>query len=275
MPELPEVETVRRELEPLVVGQSIARADVRWERTCAGLDSQGLTAQLAGVHLRAVQRRAKYLLFRGERAGAPCDFSVHLRMTGRLTVREASAACDPYLRVRLTFDSGLALHFDDVRKFGRLRLGTPAEVTLPALGPEPLDLSWSGRAWWERVRTRSRPLKALLLDQSLVAGVGNIYADEALFRAGLSPWKKGSELSLQASEDLVAAVREVLHAALAEDGASFDRFYRTPTGNPGRFQANFQVYGRTGAPCHRCATAIVRAVIGQRSTHHCPSCQQG
>ncbi len=274
MPELPEVETVRRELEPLVVGETITRADVHWNRSCAGLNSDGLSAQLSGVRLRALHRRAKYLLFRGERAGLPQEFSVHLRMTGRLTVREAAAPYDPYLRVRLVFDSGLALHFDDVRKFGRLLVGTPAEVTLPALGPEPFDASWSGCVWRDRVRSRLRPIKALLLDQRLLAGVGNIYADEALFRAGLSPRRRGVDLTLRECEALVAAVREVLSAALAEDGASFDRFYRTPTGQPGRFQDHFQVYSRTGKPCYRCSTPIVRVLVAQRSTHYCPKCQR-
>jgi formamidopyrimidine-DNA glycosylase len=178
-----------------------------------------------------------------------------------------------WVRASFELDDGSRLLFADVRKFGRLALVRRLGEILPPLGPEPLspglDAAWMAAA----LAARRRLLKPLLLDQSFVAGLGNIYVDEALHRAGLHPLTPSDRVSADAARRLVRAIRAVLRRAIERDGSSFDAFYRTPEGQPGRFQDVFRVYGRAGRPCRACGAPIRRIVVAQRGTHLCPRCQ--
>jgi formamidopyrimidine-DNA glycosylase len=265
MPELPEVETVARLLRPRLVGRRLQRVDVRWRRTLGELAPRTFAA--------AVERRGKWLLVELVRArGLAGYLCVHLRMTGRLAVEERSES-GPWVRLAIDLDDGRVLRFVDPRKFGRVRYSRrPADV-LGALGPEPLGPDFTAQWLAGALRARRRLLKPLLLDQAFVAGLGNIYVDEALHRAGLHPLARSERVPEEPAARLHAAIRAVLGEAIEREGSSFDAFYRTPEGNPGSFQDRFRVYGRTGQPCLACATPIRYLVVGQRGTHVCPRCQ--
>ncbi len=274
MPELPEVETVVRQLRPALRGRRIVGGAVRWPRTVGGR-SRAFLEGLTGAEVDRVERRAKYLLFHLRREGGAALLLGHLRMTGRLHVEAGTTPPGPYERVRLELDDGRALLFDDVRKFGRLRLTTEADAALAALGPEPLGPSF-GPAWLARaLGARRRRLKPLLLDQRFLAGLGNIYVDEALHAAGLHPLTPSQRVGPEAAARLARAIRRLLARAVKREGSSFDAFYRTPEGRPGGFQDELRVYGREGRPCRACGTPIERFEVGQRGTHVCPGCQPG
>jgi len=275
MPELPEVETTARLLRPRLVGRRLRDVDVRWPRTLGGQAPAELAAGVVGARVTAVRRRAKYVivdLARGRRpAGA---LLVHLRMTGRLVVERADATPD-WSRVRLGLDRG-ALHFVDVRKFGRLRWWADPEDPdgpLAPLGPEPLEEEFTAAGLYEALSRRRRVLKPLLLDQTFVAGLGNIYVDESLHTARLHPLERSDAVDRRAAGRLYRAIRATLEAAIEREGSSFDGFYRTPEGQPGSYQHQFRVYGRGGRPCRRCRATVERIVVAQRGTHLCPSCQ--
>jgi len=276
MPELPEVETVVRQLRPHLVGRTVTGAQVLWARTIARPSVRSFREQLVGRRFTELTRRAKYIV-------ATLDdgrlLVGHLRMTGRFFVRAAAGqpeAGEPdgkFIRVALALDGGRELVFSDVRKFGRIALVSALEDATPELGPEPLsaemDAAWLAGA----LAGRRRQLKPLLLDQSFLAGLGNIYVDESLHRAGLHPLQSSERVSRAGAGLLAEAIREVLTAAIEAEGSSFDTFYRTPEGQPGAFQDEFAVYGRGGLPCRACGTPIRRIVVGQRGTHFCPRCQ--
>jgi len=273
MPELPEVETVARLLRPHVVGRSITDADVRWARSVGG-SPRPFFAGAVGARVVRLTRRAKFLRFDLERAGADAGALLcHLRMTGRLHVEPRAAQAGSYARVLLHLDDGRVLHFDDVRKFGRLVFEPDPARALANLGPEPLEAAFDGAWLHAALRTRRGRLKPLLLDQGFLAGLGNIYVDESLHRAGLHPLRLAHRVRAEEAQRLVLAVREVLTRAIARDGSSFDSFYRTPEGLPGGFQDEFRVYDRAGEPCLTCRAPIVRIVVGQRGTHLCGCCQ--
>jgi formamidopyrimidine-DNA glycosylase len=208
------------------------------------------------------------------RARVPAGFlCVHLRMTGRLSVDAAGEPRGPWERLRIALDDGRVLRFVDPRKFGRVRFTRdPAEV-LGALGPEPLGAAFRVPWFKAALRARRRLLKPLLLDQAFLAGLGNIYVDESLHRAGLHPLERSDRLRPPDVARLHASIRAVLREAVAREGSSFDAFYRTPEGKPGRFQDRFRVYERAGQPCLGCGTPIQALVVAQRGTHVCPRCQ--
>jgi len=272
MPELPEVETIARDLQACLPGQRVAGALVFWPRTVAAPEPAALSARIAGQTVRAVGRRGKFLrLSLSEDA-----LILHLRMTGRLVLADCfpagSAPPDPYVRVALPLESGQVLAFHDVRKFGRLWLvRDPAEV-LGRLGPEPLDDALTPERLHGLLGGRRRRLKDLLLDQTVIAGLGNIYVDEALWEARLSPRRRGNSLTPAESAQLHGAVRRVLERSIAARGTTL-RDYRDPHNVPGANQALLQVYGRAGSACGRCGAPIVRAIVAGRSTHWCPVCQ--
>jgi formamidopyrimidine-DNA glycosylase len=279
MPELPEVETVVRQLRPLLTGRTITVASVSWARTVARPSAPDFCAQLAGRRFEALSRRAKYIV-------ATLDdgrlLVGHLRMTGRFYVRGAGtgrdadlpADLDPkFIRARLALDDGRELLFADVRKFGRLALVSSLAEVLPALGPEPLSAEMDGDWLAAALAARRRLLKPLLLDQAFLAGLGNIYVDESLHAAGLHPLQSSDRVPHARAGVLAAAIRDVLTRAIVAEGSSFDTFYRTPAGQPGGFQDEFAVYGREGRPCRTCGAGIRRIVVGQRGTHFCPRCQ--
>ena len=273
MPELPEVETVVRLIRPGLSGRTIVAAEASWERTVGG-DLASFRAGVIGARVERVHRRAKYTLFDLTRNGAPAGVVVgHLRMTGRMQIAPQVEPLPPYTRASLALDDGTRFDFLDVRKFGRLLHAAAAEDVLPALGPEPLSDDFEVAVFTRALRARRRILKSLLLDQSFVAGLGNIYVDESLHRVGLHPLRTSDRVTPSQARRLHAAIREVLAEAIEREGSSFDTFYRTPEGQPGSYQHQFQVYGRTGKPCRTCGTTIERLLVGQRGTHVCPRCQ--
>lgn len=274
MPELPEVETVVRQVRPRLVGRCLGGSDVSWPRSLGGLAPRAFDAALRGARVARVWRRAKYVVCDLEREGALAGWLVtHLRMSGRLSVEAPAAVRSPWLRVRVALDDGRELHFADVRKFGRMLHTTDLPALLGELGPEPLDEDFTAEDLHAALRARRRVLKPLLLDQTVVAGLGNIYVDESLHRSRLHPRARSERLTLRQVQRLHAAIRAVLSEAIEREGSSFDSFYRTPEGQPGAYQHQFQVYGRGGEPCRTCGIAIVRSVVAQRGTHHCPRCQ--
>lgn len=270
MPELPEVETTVRQIRPQVVGRRVVGVEVDWRPALGGVSLGRFRRGVVGSRVERVWRRAKYLVF--DLDGAGCLVG-HLRMTGRLRVLEGSQDPGPHSRLRLALDDGRVLHFLDLRKFGRLVHTTRPEEILAGLGPEPLGDGFTRRWLRSALRARRRQLKPLLLDQSFLAGLGNIYADESLHRARLHPRRLASRLIPAAADRLHTAIREVLAAAIELQGSTFDGFYRTPEGKPGRYQREFSVYGRTGEPCPTCGRPIRRIVVAQRGTHLCTRCQ--
>ncbi len=274
MPELPEVETVMRLLLPRIVGRSVLSVDSRWERTLGGASAREFSRALVGAKVIAVRRRAKYLVFDLERGGNPAGHLVgHLRMSGRMHVENASWDPGKHVRLSFTLDDGNVFHFIDVRKFGRLVFATDLARVFDSLGDEPLEKSFTAERLHTLLGARKRRLKPLLLDQSIVAGLGNIYVDESLHRARLHPLLLSTRVDFAATRRLHAAVQKTLRAAIEREGSSFDAFYRTPEGQPGSFQHQFRVYGRDGKPCKVCKTTIVKFTVGQRGTHVCPGCQ--
>lgn len=272
MPELPEVETMVRQLRPQLVGRTVTEAHVYWARTVARPSPRRFRAGLAGRRIESLWRRGKYFLFDLDDGRTLVG---HLRMSGRLFLDEPADRDRARKHVRASFDldDGRRLVFVDVRKFGRLALVRRPEEILPALGPEPLSAEVDG-AWMVRaLRSRRRMLKPLLLDQSFLAGLGNIYVDESLHLARLHPLRLSDRVPRAKAEALVESIRAVLREAIEAEGSSFDTFYRTPEGKPGRFQESFSVYGRQGLPCRSCGTTIRRLVVSQRGTHVCPRCQ--
>ena len=274
MPELPEVETVARLVRPALVGRTITRVHAEWERSLGGVSRRRFGAAVRGARLRAVGRRAKYVVIDLERGGRPHGaILVHLRMSGRLHVDDLESEERPYTRVACDLDDGYQLRFIDVRKFGRFvhRLD-PSEILGP-LGPEPLEPGFDGPWLFRELRARRRLRKPLLLDQTFVAGLGNIYVDESLHTARLHPLTPSDRVSRTKAHALAEAIQDTLAEAIRREGSSFDRFYRTPEGQPGSYQDQFRVYGRDGKPCPVCARPIAKLVVGQRGTHLCTRCQ--
>jgi formamidopyrimidine-DNA glycosylase len=264
VPELPEVETVVRELQSLC-GENIQSMDVHWARTVDG-DLKNIKKAILSSEIKRVHRRGKYILIDFS-DGSCC--SIHLRMTGKL-VFEPSEKDLKHLRVQLEFQSGLRLSYIDIRKFGRWHWWPASEPLLPKLGVEPLE-STSVFMALKDLKTR-REIKKVLLDQNILAGVGNIYADEALFASRIHPNEKGCDLSLAQCEKLSLEIPRILHASIANMGTTLSD-YRTTKNIGGENQHVLKVYGQTGRPCSVCETVIVRTIVGARSTHHCPACQ--
>jgi formamidopyrimidine-DNA glycosylase len=273
VPELPEVETVVRDLRQLVVGRRFAAVRVGrgrlrrpWQPAWGG--------RLLGRRVEAVRRRGKWIVVEVD---GPGRLLFHLGMTGQLTVAPADAAAPPHTHLVFPLDDDATeLRFRDVRRFGSATLfaddaALEAFFARSGLGPEPFGVA---AAYWRgRLAATARPLKAVLLDQRVVAGVGNIYADEALFEARLHPARIASALDARAADRLRRAVEAVLKRAIERRGSSI-RDYVGGGGQPGAYQNEFRVYGRTGAPCRRCGAPVERVRLAGRSTHFCPQCQR-
>ncbi len=266
MPELPEVETIVRRLcdGGALPGRRVTGVQVLWPPMLRGAEAQALGDCLAGQQVRSVSRRAKWIVLQFD-AGA---LLLHLRMSGDLRLEAQTAAPQPHDRLRLVFEDGEQLAFNDPRKFGRAWWVEDAVAALADLGPEPLDEMLTGAALWARLQRVRRQLKPLLLDQHFLAGLGNIYTDEALHRAGLHPLRRSDTLTLVEAERLLTAIRAALQEGIRRNGASIDWVYRG-----GSFQNYFRVYQRTGQACLVCGTLIIRCRVGQRGTHFCPTCQ--
>ncbi len=275
MPELPEVEVIARALRQggrggaPVLGATIVTTHIAWPRTVATPSPEALKKHLRHARIAAVGRRGKYLHFRLSPSSGPAHLIFHLRMSGDLLLVQEAAPLPRHARVVFTLADGRRLVFNDPRKFGRIwLLADPAPLFAP-LGPEPWDPRLSPEAFHARLRRRRRRLKPLLMDQAFLAGLGNIYTDEALHRARLHPLTPACALTLQQAADLLQAIRQVLAAGIARNGTSIDWMYQG-----GNYQRHLQVYGRAGQPCPRCGTPIQRIRVAQRSTHFCPGCQR-
>jgi formamidopyrimidine-DNA glycosylase len=270
MPELPEVETTRRGIRGALRGRRIAAFELREPRLRWPVP-RALAAELPGQAVRDVGRRAKYLLIGLERG----TLIAHLGMSGSLRVVPAGTPWLTHDHYELALDSGRGLRFNDPRRFGSLHWteADPLEHPLLAgLGPEPLGRDFDGDCLAERARGRRVAVKPFLLDQRVVVGVGNIYASEALFRAGIHPRRAAGRVARERWARLAAAVREVLEEAIRHGGTTL-RDYVSPDGTPGYFRQELDVYERAGEPCRRCGTKVRRLTQGQRSTYFCPSCQ--
>lgn len=265
MPELPEVETIVRNLRPALVGRAILQADLRWPRALAVPSPEQFKQHIIGQEIIALSRRAKYVHMHL----SSWHLLIHLRMSGDLIVAPDGHAPDPHDRLVLTLSGDVRLVFNDPRKFGRVWLVRDPEEVFAVLGPEPLSEAFTPSWLFAALRAHRRQLKPLLLDQTFLAGLGNIYTDEALHLAKLHPLRWSHTISEEEAIGLWQAIRSVLEEGIRRHGASIDWVYRG-----GDFQNYFRVYRRTGLPCLTCGTPIVRIVVGQRGTHLCPQCQQ-
>ena len=271
MPELPEVETIRLALRqgaggaPKLPGQRIEGVRLGWPRHVAAPSPAAFRRRILGQTILDVQRRGKYLVLPLTQE----TLLIHLMMSGDLGMLPAGEPPRPHDHTILNLDTGWELRFNDPRKFGKVLLLSRPEQLLGGLGPEPLSSQFTRQVLADRLAGRGRTLKPLLLDQSFVAGLGNIYADEALHRARLHPMRRSDSLRPEEVAALWRGIRQALRAGLRHNGASIDWVYRG-----GDFQNHFRAYGRTGEPCPVCGTPIQRIVVGQRSTHFCPQCQQ-
>lgn len=269
MPELPEVETLRRGLAAAIVGRRVIGVAVRERRFRRPL-ARGFAAGLGGRCIRAVRRRAKYLLIDLDDGTV---WLVHFGMSGTLVVLPTDAPVRLHTHVVVTLDDGRTLRFHDPRRFGLMRVGTAERFPeLAALGVEPLDAAFSPAFLHTVARRQRRAVKSLLMDQRVVAGLGNIYVNEILFAAGVRPGRRTSRLSRADAARIVAATGAVLADALAARGSSISD-YRDERGEPGAFQDQFRVYERAGEPCVCCDGVIRRRVIVGRSSFYCPRCQ--
>ncbi len=271
MPELPEVETVARDLRGLIVGATIVDAETHWERTLRdAMTPESFAAGVAGRRIEAVGRRAKQLVI--DLSGG-AYLTIHLKMTGQLFVVPQGGPADPYVRLVLLLEDDREIRFRDIRKFGRVGLyGSETADPFEKTGPEPLADAFTVAVFRRRLRARKGRLKPLLLDQAFVAGVGNIYADEALWAARLHPLRTARTLRPADERRLWAELRRILAEAVIRRGSSIDD-YTAPDGD-GEMQEHLAVYQRTDEPCIRCGRPIRRIVVGGRATHFCSWCQR-
>lgn len=271
MPELPEVETIRLALRdglgpaPPLIGQRIQSVSLHWPRHVVQPSVASFRRKIKGRTITDVRRRAKYVVIVLDQG----YLVIHLMMSGDLTMAAPDARRGPYDHTVFQLDSGWQLRFGDARKFGRVFLLDDLEPLLGDLGPEPLSAQFTTKMLAQLLAGHKRALKPLLLDQRVIAGLGNIYADEALHRAKLHPLRLSDSLRGAEVQALRSGIRAALKQGIRHNGASIDWVYRG-----GDFQNHFRVYGRTGEPCPVCGTAIVRIVVGQRGTHLCPNCQR-
>jgi formamidopyrimidine-DNA glycosylase len=270
MPELPEVETIAANLRlgihgsPALVGKCISAVHLLWERTLAQPQPEEFVSRICGQVIQDIGRRGKFLVM----TLSEDTLLIHLRMSGDLLVESSTSQIAAHHRLVLDLDQDIRLAFNDPRKFGRVWLTNDPSSVLGKLGPEPLDESLTPDQFFDMLHVRSRQLKPLLMDQSFLAGLGNIYTDEALHKARLHPLLNSKVLTPEGAAGLLKSIRNVLSQGIRRSGASIDWVYRG-----GDFQNYFSVYQRTGKPCPVCGTPIERMVLGQRGTHFCPQCQ--
>jgi formamidopyrimidine-DNA glycosylase len=272
VPELPEVETVRTSLEPVLVGRTFERVEIDDPRLTRPFEPLAVARELQGERVAAVERRGKYLLVRFESARV---LLVHLRMTGSFRHVPPGEPPGPHTRAAVTLDDGSHVQYRDVRRFGTWLIVEPSELETylaARLGEEPFARGFGPAALAARLAKRRAPLKAALLDQRTLAGLGNIYVDEALWRARLHPLRPAESLDADEVSALLRGIRAALRMGIARQGATL-RDYAQPDGTRGGMQHEFKVYGREGEPCERCGTPIEKTRAGGRGTWFCPSCQ--
>jgi formamidopyrimidine-DNA glycosylase len=263
MPELPEVETIVRSLRSLE-GKTFSDAQVLWARSLAEPGVDEFIHRISGQVIQTLSRRGKFIVMHLNRD----TLLVHLRMSGDLRSEGMDNPVLPHDRVLFGFTDGARLAFNDARKFGRVWLVAETESVLGGLGLDPFDPSLTPGTFHHMLQEKSRQLKPLLLDQSFLAGLGNIYTDEALHLARLHPLQPSDRVTYEQADSLLASIRAVLEEGIRRNGASIDWVYRG-----GSFQNTFRVYQRTGEACLVCGTPVVRITVGQRGTHFCPTCQ--
>ena len=273
MPELPEVETVRRRLEPALVGRRFERVEIDDPRLTRPEDPAEVAAELTGERVEALERRGKYLVVRFESGRV---LLIHLRMTGTLLHAAPGKPTDvPHRRAVVNLDDGSDVVYRDVRRFGTWLLVEPNALDsylAQRLGGEPLERTFTTRTLAASLANRRAPVKAALLDQRTLAGLGNIYVDEALWRARIHPLRPARELDADEVRALREGIKRALEAGIKRQGATL-RDYRQPDGSAGSMQNEFKVYGRLGEPCDRCGTLIEKTRVAGRGTWYCPACQ--
>lgn len=259
-----------RGLRERLVGRRFTGVHIRWPRTVAAPEPERLAQELVGRQVQSVGRRGKYVVLGLDRG---C-LLIHLKMSGRLLVVSASDPIDAHTHTLFDLDDGFQLRFRDVRKFGRVYLIEEMDQITGSLGPEPLADDLTLEAFSALLARRSGRLKALLLNQTFLAGLGNIYADESLYAAGLHPLRAANSLTADEQSRLYHAIRRVLGRAVDGRGTTLeDQGYVDAAGQPGSYQDRIAVYGRTGKPCGACGATIERIIVGGRSAHYCPRCQ--
>jgi formamidopyrimidine-DNA glycosylase len=267
MPELPEVETIKNELLPHVLGRTIQGVDIYWDKMVRQPSVKEFRSQVIGQKINGLSRRGKYLFFH---LSGGAVLVMHMKMTGSLLVNPSDTR---FARAVFYLDKGVEVHFWDPRKFGKMWLDKDTDDVVSQLGPEPLDTDFTPHALAGILKKRSAPVKSVLLDQSLIAGIGNMYADESLFEAKVHPMKPAGELTKAEINRLYDAIRTVLRKALKKKGASVRNYIR-PGGQPGTAHDEFRVAHGVGKTCPRCGTAIERIVVRGRGTYLCPRCQR-
>jgi formamidopyrimidine-DNA glycosylase len=270
MPELPEVETTVNDLKPLVLNKKIIRVEIFKSSSIAEPSAEEFQKGLIKSKIVSLSRRGKHIVFTLDNGKY---LIVHLRMTGSLIVKPDSEEPDKFIRVILYLDNKTSIHFRDVRRFGRMWLVNNIDSVVGKLGPEPLEKEFSVEVLAKILKNRKTPVKSLLLDQTLIAGIGNMYADEALFQARIHPLKPANSLSKKEIINLHEAIQYVLKKGIRNKGASTDTYIR-PEGIKGAAHLEFQVAHRKGEECPICGGPIERILVGQRSTFFCPNCQK-
>ncbi|MBC8429392.1 MAG: bifunctional DNA-formamidopyrimidine glycosylase/DNA-(apurinic or apyrimidinic site) lyase [Dehalococcoidia bacterium] len=269
MPELPEVETIKNELLPYLLGNRITGVTLFWAQIIRQPSVEEFCSRLLGQRITDVNRRGKYLIL-----GLTSDEAliIHLKMTGSLVLKPASAEPDRFIRAILHLDKETELYFRDPRKLGVMWLVKDKNIIIGKLGPEPLDASFTPQLLAQLLNNRTAPIKALLCDQGFIAGIGNMYADEALFAARIHPLRSGKSLSRDEVDRLHSTIQQVLWSAIGNKGASVDTYLR-PSGERGTAHFQFKVAHRGGKSCSVCGTPITRIPIRNRGSYFCPKCQ--
>ncbi|MFC2072107.1 bifunctional DNA-formamidopyrimidine glycosylase/DNA-(apurinic or apyrimidinic site) lyase [Chloroflexota bacterium] len=270
MPELPEVETVKNELLPHVVGRHITGISLIWEGIVKEPLVEEFCSRITGQEITGITRRGKYLFV----SLSSCDLLIiHLKMTGSLLIGQDSSEPPKYTRAIIHLDKDTNVFFRDPRKFGLMRLVKDKNSIVSKLGPEPLEAEFTPQVLAQRLAKRTAPIKALLLEQGFIAGIGNMYADEALFAAKIHPLRSGESLSQEEIKRLHSAIQRILWAAIGNKGASVDTYFR-PDGTEGTAHFEFKVaHGLGGKICSNCGGPIERIVVRNRGTYFCPNCQ--
>lgn len=266
MPELPEVETVKNELAPYVIGRAVSGLSLPWEGIVRRSSLEDFRARFIGQTITGVGRRGKYLIFRLSSGQA---LIIHLKMTGSLWLKDP----EKFVRAIIHLDDGTDIYFRDPRKFGIMWLVDDESSVGAGMGPEALGEEFTAKVLAEKLSKRKAPIKALLCDQGLVAGIGNMYADEALFTARIHPMRTGEGLSKEEVKRLHKAIREVLRAGIDDKGASTDTYFR-PSGEKGSAHSRFRVAHRRGKSCPLCGTPLERLPVRNRGSYFCPKCQR-
>ncbi len=270
MPELPEVETVKNELLPYIIGHRITGVTLFWEGIVRQPSVEEFRSRIIGQEITGITRRGKYLIFSLSSGDL---LIIHLKMTGSLIISQDSSEPPKYTRATIHLDKNTNIFFRDPRKFGVMRLVQGKDRIVGKLGPEPLEADFTPQLLAQRLAKRTAPIKAILLDQKVIAGIGNMYADEALFAARINPLRTGGRLSQKEIQRLHSVIQRILWAAIDNKGASVDTYFR-PDGTEGTAHFEFKVaHGLGGKICPNCGTSIERIVVRNRGTYFCPKCQ--